>query len=267
MSKSEENIDDAYIARSVAGNTADFNLQETIPNEPPLDNPPSGAFTQSTERLQEEPPKEESPKRPPEEEPSMTWMMLREVLETVVLSLIIFLLMRQVVQNYRIESQSMEPNFCEGQFILVNKLAYVLGEPKRGDVVVFNNPSNQDEDYIKRIIGLPGDTLTIRNEQVFINGVEEANVIKEPYLRHQIPERDNIGPLVIEPDRLWVMGDNRPNSSDSRGSVGQLSQDLLVGKAWLRVWPFDRWGLVQHFALEPGVPLTDADAVPDAPCP
>lgn len=257
MSNRKENIDDAYIARSISGNTADFNLQESGPSDSPASN-----STQSAERQERE-----APKRPPEEEPSMTWMMLREVLETVVLSLIIFLLMRQVVQNYRIESQSMEPNFCEGQFILVNKLAYVLGEPKRGDVVVFNNPSNRDEDYIKRIIGLPGDTLTIRNEQVFINGVEETNVIDEPYLQYQTPSRDNIGPLVIEPDRLWVMGDNRPNSSDSRGSVGQLSQDLLVGKAWLRVWPFDRWGLVQHFGIAPSVSLADANAVPGAPCP
>ncbi|MCB0090401.1 MAG: signal peptidase I, partial [Caldilineaceae bacterium] len=88
-----------------------------------------------------------------ENEPSVGWVILRELTETIVLSLIIFLLMRQVVQNYRIESHSMEPNFTEGQFILVNKLAYVLGQPERGDVLVFHNPGNHDEDYIKRIIG------------------------------------------------------------------------------------------------------------------
>ena len=84
------------------------------------------------------------------DEPSMTWLLLRELVETVVLSLVIFLLIRQVVQNYRIESHSMEPNFYEGQFILVNKLAYKLGAPQRGDVIVFHNPNNTDEDYIKR---------------------------------------------------------------------------------------------------------------------
>src|SRR5262249_19029952 len=88
-------------------------------------------------------------------EPSMTWMLLRELVETVVLSLIIFLLIRQVFQNYRIESHSMQPNFYEGQFILVNKLAYKLGQPARGEVLVFHNPNNLSEDYIKRVIALP----------------------------------------------------------------------------------------------------------------
>ena len=82
-----------------------------------------------------------------EQTPPSAWMIIRELTETIVLSLIIFLLMRQVVQNYRIESHSMEPNFIEGQFILVNKLAYVFGEPNRGDVLVFHNPNNNKEDY------------------------------------------------------------------------------------------------------------------------
>ncbi len=85
----------------------------------------------------------------------MTWLLLRELVETVVLSLVIFLLIRQVVQNYRIESHSMEPNSMRGKFILVNKLAYKLGAPQRGDVIVFHNPNNTDEDYIKRGSGCP----------------------------------------------------------------------------------------------------------------
>lgn len=254
MTKHEEQIDDAYIARSTAANAANFQLDEV------------NRATQGTER--ESAQREIPPQIPPEEEPSMTWMMLREMLETVVLSLIIFLLMRQVVQNYRIESQSMEPNFCEGQFILVNKLAYVLGEPKRGDVLVFHNPSNQDEDYIKRIIGLPGDTLSIRNQQVFINGDDSNSALDEPYLSNKNSSGETVGSLLVEPDRLFVMGDNRSNSQDSRsGQVGQLSQDLIVGKAWLRVWPFDRWGLVQHHDLEPGQMLDPASTSPDNPCP
>jgi len=166
---------------------------------------------------------------------------LNELAETIVLSLIIFLLMRQVVQNYRIESHSMEPNFSEGQFILVNKLAYVLGEPQRGDVLVFHNPNNPDEDYIKRIIGLPGDTFAIADQQVYIN----SEAMGEPYIQNPIRPNETYPPQVIEPDHLFVMGDNRPNSSDSR-RFGQLPQDLVVGKAWLRVWPPDQWGLVGH---------------------
>ena len=176
-----------------------------------------------------------------DESPSASWLILRELAETIVLSLIIFLLMRQVVQNYRIESHSMEPNFSEGQFILVNKLAYVLGEPKQGDVLVFHNPNNTEEDYIKRIIGLPGDTLSISNSHVYING----EPLDETYIAYEIRPTEQFGPIVIEPDNLFVMGDNRPNSSDSR-RFGQLSQDLVVGKAWLRVWPPDKWGLVSH---------------------
>src|SRR6476620_2390469 len=143
-----------------------------------------------------------------EPQPSMTWMMLRELIETVVLSLVIFLLIRQVVQNYRIESHSMQPNFYEGQFILVNKLAYRLGSPERGDVLVFHNPQNVKEDYIKRIIGLPGDTLDIHDGKVFINGKE----LVEKYPINEIPRGQSYGPIVIEPDHLFVMGDNRPQS-------------------------------------------------------
>ncbi|MEM7128333.1 MAG: signal peptidase I [Chloroflexota bacterium] len=185
-----------------------------------------------------------------EESPSSAWMLFRELTETIVLSLIIFLLMRQVVQNYRIESHSMEPNFIEGQFILVNKLAYVLGEPQRGDVLVFHNPNNEQEDYIKRIIALPGDNLEIKDRGIYIN--EKA--VDEPYIANRVPPGPAQGPYVIDPGHLFVMGDNRPNSSDSR-AFGQLSQDLIVGKAWLRVWPIENWGLIQHYHNEPGQPL------------
>ncbi len=186
-------------------------------------------------------------------QPPTAWLLLREVVETVVLSLVIFLLIRQVVQNYRIESHSMEPNFYEGQFILVNKLAYKLGTPKRGDVIVFHNPNNPSEDYIKRVIALPGDTLEIRDQTIYING----KVLDEPYAQNRLSPGTFYGPVVIEPDHLFVMGDNRPNSSDSR-RFGQLSEDLVVGQAWLRVWPLNHFGLIQHYALEPGVSATVA---------
>jgi signal peptidase I len=187
-------------------------------------------------------------------QPSMTWMLLRELAETVVLSLVIFLLIRQVVQNYRIESHSMEPNFYEGQFILVNKLAYRLGMPSRGDVVVFHNPNNTDEDYIKRIIGLPGDTVEIRDQQLLINGTP----LVEEYNMNPIAPGTYYGPTVIEPNHLFVMGDNRPNSKDSR-SFGPLSEDLVVGKAWLRVWPPATAGLVSHHDLAHASQLDSGD--------
>lgn len=184
-------------------------------------------------------------------QPSMTWMLLRELVETVVLSLVIFLLIRQVVQNYRIESLSMEPNFYEGQFILVNKLAYRLGSPERGDVIVFHNPRNGDEDYIKRVIGLPGDTVQVRNQTVVVNGVP----LEEPYLPEGLPLGPYFDPVVVESNHLFVMGDNRPNSEDSR-AFGQLPEELIVGRAWLRVWPFSVFGLVKHYDLDSTAPVS-----------
>lgn len=182
---------------------------------------------------------------PDHNQQSAVWLLLRELLETIVLSLVIFLLIRLVIQNYRIESHSMQPNFFEGEFILVNKLAFKLGEPTRGEVIVFHNPGNIEEDYIKRVIGLPGDVVEIREQTIYINGQELA----EPYATN--PFRDNYGPETIPPNHLFVMGDNRGNSSDSR-RIGPIPEDLIVGQAWLRVWPFDRWGMIQHYELEPG---------------
>lgn len=181
-----------------------------------------------------------------DEQPAVGWLLARELVETVVLSLIIFLLIRQVVQNYRIESHSMEPNFHEGEFILVNKLAYRLGSPQRGDVIVFRNPNNPREDYIKRVIALPGDTLEIRDQQIIING----EVQDEPYPQNVIQPNTYFGPEVIQPDHLFVMGDNRPNSRDSR-VFGQLAQDLVIGKTWVRVFPLSAFGPVTKYELQP----------------
>ena len=169
------------------------------------------------------------------------WAMIRELLETIVLSLIIFLLIRQVVQNYRIENHSMEPNFYEGQFVLVNKLAFRLGQPQRGDVLVFHNPENSNEDFIKRIIGLPGDVVEVRDQTVFING----QALLEQFPHEAIPPGLYTAPITVPENNLFVMGDNRPNSRDSR-SFGPINQDLVVGKAWLRIWPLNKFGIVEH---------------------
>ncbi len=188
--------------------------------------------------------------QPAQAQPS-TWTMVRELIETVVLSLIIFLLIRQVVQNYRIENHSMEPNFYEGQFVLVNKLAYRLGQPSRGDVVVFHHPRNTNEDYIKRIIGLPGDTVEVHDAAVYINGEK----LTEDFPHNYIPPGEFMPPVTVGDGQLFVMGDNRPNSSDSR-VFGPISQDLAVGKAWLRIWPLNKFGIVEHEDL--GLPAPAA---------
>ena len=154
-----------------------------------------------------------------EEQPNLFGALLRELIETVVLSLILFLIIRQVIQNYRIESTSMLPNFHEGQFVLVNKLAFKLGEPHRGEVLVFHNPDLPSEDFIKRIIGLPGDSVEVHGKQVFVNG----KLLPEPF-NHNVPD-DNyaFGPVTVEDNTLFVMGDNRPNSTARVGSITKRS--------------------------------------------
>ena len=171
--------------------------------------------------------------------------LLRETLETVILAVLIFLVIRSLVQNYRIEGQSMEPNFHHGQYLLVNKLAYRVGEYRRGDVIVFHYPNDPSQDYIKRVIGLPGDTVEIRDGVLHVNGLP----VDEPY--DQVPMTRNIPAQAVAPGFLYVLGDNRPASSDTR-TWGQLSQEFVIGKAWLAIWPVDRAGLVEHPALEVG---------------
>lgn len=183
-----------------------------------------------------------------EEESPGVGLLIRETIETVILAVLIFLVIRSLVQNYRIEGQSMEPNFHHGQYLLVNKIAYRLGEYQRGDVIVFHYPNDPSQDYIKRVIGLPGDTVEILGGNVFVNGLE----VDEPY--SQIPIARDIPPQTVTPGFLYVLGDNRPSSSDTR-TWGQLSQEFVIGKAWLAIWPVNTAGLVEHAAIELGQSL------------
>ena len=164
---------------------------------------------------------------------------LREIAETVILTLVIFLLIRTVVQNFRVEGMSMEPNFHDGQFLLINKLAYKLGDLERGDVIVFRYPRDPSRDFIKRVIGLPGETVEIINGQVYVNG----QLLGDDY--HTNEAGYNSGAVALGPEELFVLGDNRPNSSDSH-SWGPLPLDLIIGRVVLSYWPPDEWGLISH---------------------
>lgn len=186
-----------------------------------------------------------------DEEPAGFKSLLRETLETVILAVLIFLVIRTLVQNYRIEGQSMEPNFQHGQYLLVNKLAYRLGDYSRGDVIVFHYPNNPSQDYIKRVIGLPGDTIEFRDGVLIVNGLNVA----EPY--DQIPIARNIQAQTVAPGFLYVLGDNRPASSDTR-TWGQLSQEFVIGKAWFAIWPVGDAGPVAHPPIELGPALEQA---------
>lgn len=186
----------------------------------------------------------------------------REVLETVLLTVMIFFLVKGLVANFRILGTSMEPNFHTDQLVLVNKAAYfhvdinswlklipgvhpegnsitwLFGGPKRGDVVIFEPPDVVNEDYIKRVIGLPGDKVEVKNGKVYINDI----ALDEPYIREA--PFSPFPAAVVPSGHLFVMGDNRNASRDSR-SFGMLSIDLVVGKALMVYWPSGpQWGLV-----------------------
>jgi signal peptidase I len=160
----------------------------------------------------------------------------REVVETILLTLLIFFGIRLVVQNFKIEGMSMEPNLHDGQYLLVDKFSYLgSGEPQRGDVIVFESWS-PDKDFIKRVIGLPGEHIQLRDDGIFINDV----LLDEPYLDQASGGNDN---LNLGPDEYYVMGDNRNNSSDSRNH-GPMKGDQIIGKAWFTYWPRETIGWV-----------------------
>ena len=183
--------------------------------------------------------------------------VVRELIETVVLALLIFLVMQFAVQNFKVEGSSMHPTVEAGEYVLVNKFVYFnitpkdsevfsflempelsetifpVSSPKRGDVIIFRYPRDKSRDFVKRVIGLPGENVEIVEGKVFINGL----LLKEPYV---VQEDDSSMPLRnIGKDKFFVLGDNRRASNDSR-DWGDVSTDDVIGKGWLRYWPIDR---------------------------
>lgn len=165
----------------------------------------------------------------------------RDIVQTVILTALIAAGVQWTVQSRQIEGSSMEPTLHNGQRLLVNRLAYTnLSEPQRGDIVVFR-AWDQDEDYIKRVIGIPGDEIEVAGDRIVVNG----NALDEPYIDNH-PTRGTPGRVVLGSGEFYVLGDNRDNSSDSR-LHGPLPRDRIVGKAWLTYWPFGDVGFVSDF--------------------
>ncbi|MGE5123553.1 MAG: signal peptidase I, partial [Acidobacteriaceae bacterium] len=158
-----------------------------------------------------------------------------DTLETIVLSLVLFLAINAVSERIRVESISMQPTLYPGDYVIVNKLAYRLSNtPNRGDVIVFRYPPNPESiPYIKRVIGLPGDQIHIANGKVYVNGQQ----LIEPYLALNT---NRGGDWSVPPDQLFVMGDNRNNSSDSR-SWGYVPFENIIGRAELIYLPPQHW--------------------------
>jgi signal peptidase I len=204
----------------------------------------------------------------------------RELIETVILAALIFFAVRAVVQNFRVEGQSMEPSMHDSQYLLVNKALYfrvdmdkvkqflpflpidggerhLFRAPRRGDVIVFKFPQDPDRDFIKRVIGVPGDTVEVKDGAVYINGarLEEDYILATPNYTY--------GPKTVPEGNYFVLGDNRRNSFDShqwaqsctpQQQCDFVPEENIIGQAWLRYWPWDDLGFVNNKVIKPLAP-------------
>lgn len=166
--------------------------------------------------------------------------LLRDIFETVLIAFGLFLVINIISARIRVESISMEPTLYRGDFILVEKLSYWLGDPQRGDIVVFDYPADRDQNYIKRVIGLPGDQIFISNGKVTVNG----EVMVEPYIKAMPAYTGN---WDVPKDSIFVLGDNRNRSNDSH-VWGMVPTSHILGKALFLYWPISRAGMLNRGA-------------------
>jgi signal peptidase I len=168
--------------------------------------------------------------------------VFRDIIAPILLGLAIFALFHATVGSFKVYGSSMLPTIEEGDYIMVSKAAYFVSEPQRGDIIVLRSPQDPNSDLIKRIIALPGDTVEIRDNTVFINDTPLA----EPYTLE--PPHYLVLPEEIPSDHYFVLGDNRNNSSDShRGWT--VPRKNIIGKAWVTYWPPYRWRLIKHYTF------------------
>jgi signal peptidase I len=160
--------------------------------------------------------------------------IVRELLETAVLTIAIFLVVRVALQNFKVEGDSMSPNLHNSEYILVNKVDYMIGKPSRGDIIVFHaTPAGRpDADFIKRVIGLPGETVAVHNDYVWINGKK----LIEPYIDQYHRPTYDFPAAKVPPNDYFVLGDNRNDSQDSH-LWRWLPKQYIIGKAWVSYWP------------------------------
>jgi signal peptidase I len=168
----------------------------------------------------------------------------REILETIILIGAIYALVNLATVRFIVDGPSMQPNFHTGQVLVVSRVNYLLANPQRGDIIVFNPPDVPPDEppYIKRVIGVPGDTVEIRDTQVYVNG----ELLYEPYINEpctagSCPNKS----WTLGPDEYFMMGDNRNHSRDSR-AFGVVKRERIIGEALIRYWPPSDWGLVTH---------------------
>jgi signal peptidase I len=172
--------------------------------------------------------------------------LVLDLIETLILAVILFLIINTVSARVRVDGFSMRPTLEDGEFILINRLAYKLGTPKRGEIIVFRSPVTPGEDLIKRVIGLPGDEIVIRDGYVYING----ELFNEPYIA---ASPIYSGAWQVVDGYLFVLGDNRNDSSDSH-SWGLVPLQNVVGKSVLIYWPFAEWSMLNHNVIAAPIP-------------
>ncbi len=187
--------------------------------------------------------------------------LAREILEAVLLALVALVVLQGTVRNFQVEGSSMSPTLEGGQYLIVDQVSYfqidaerlsrvipfwdasdsspqfAFDPPTRGEIIVFRYPRDPSKDFVKRVVGLPGETVEVRSGTVYVDG----EALREPYL--QRTDRSNARPLVLDDGEYYVIGDNRRNSNDSR-AWGVVPEENIVGKVWLVYWPWDDLGVV-----------------------
>jgi signal peptidase I len=196
---------------------------------------------------------------PPEARPTLRQRhsLWRDAVEIALLIAVIYTLVNLATARAVVEGSSMQPNFHTGQLVIVNRFAYFFKKPERGDVVVLHNPRNPQEDFIKRVIGLPGEYVSIKAGRVSVNGL----LLEEPYIA-KFCSIGCDGAWQVGPDEYFVLGDNRSSSHDSH-SFGPIKANLIVGQAWVRYWPLPDIRIIDH----PDYPPVPTDYTPPPPTP
>jgi len=167
---------------------------------------------------------------------------IKEAVITLALAIIIFVGARATIQTYEVFQTSMLPNFHAGERVVVLKAVYWFSEPKRGDVIILKAPNGEEKNWIKRVIGLPGDKVKIDQGQTYVNGV----ALNEPYVIN--PFSYSMAEVTVPAGKIFFLGDNRNVSNDS--SKGWLlDRQNLIGKAWLISWPPSEWSVVPKYDL------------------
>jgi signal peptidase I len=183
-----------------------------------------------------------SPLPPAETEEKVNWkQFFLDLIETLLLAVVLYLGINAISARVRVDGFSMVPTLQDGEYVLVSKLSYRLGEPQHGDIIVFKYPGQPPQDLIKRIIGLPGDIVQVNSSVVYVNG----QALTEPYIAASPLYQ---GQWQVPDGFLFVLGDNRNDSSDSH-SWGLLPKENVIGKAIIIYWPPPNWEVISHYEI------------------